>query len=383
MKVVGLFAGVGGIEAGLTAAGGFHPVLLCEFWDPARAVLSARFPGVSLKGDVNDVARLPKVDLVTGGFPCTDLSLAGKMAGIDGQHSGLVLKALSLVAVSRPAWLLLENVRNMLPLHGGRAMKAITDELSSMGYRWAYRVVDSRFTGVPQRRQRVIILASRTGDPRTVLFADDAGEPRAERWRSDAFGFYWTEGFRSLGWCVDGTPTLKGGSNLGIPSPPGIWIPGAPVGHRIVTPGLGAAERMQGFPKGWTSPGGQRPRGEGARWKMVGNAVTTGVSRWVGERLLSPGDWNPDLQAPFGPGATWPTAAWGEKGKAWRVEVSMWPRNLRYRHLSDFVKVDQRPLSVRATTGYLDRLRRSKLRPDSRFDADLAEHIRYWLSEVD
>jgi len=376
--VVGLFAGIGGIEQGLSKSGGFEPTMFCEWWEPAQAVLAARFPGVPLAGDINQLTRLPKADMVTGGFPCTDLSLAGRMAGIEGLQSGLVLKALDLVARSRPKWLMLENVRNMLPLHRGRAMKAITDELSEMGYRWAYRVVDSRFTGVPQRRQRVIILASRSEDPRAVLFADDAGEPHESRWRGDAFGFYWTEGYRSLGWCVDGTPTLKGGSTIGIPSPPAIWLPDGPDGQRIVTPGLGAAERMQGFPKGWTEPGGHRPRGEGARWKMVGNAVTTGVSKWVGQRLLNPSEWDPSLQQPLADGASWPVAAWGEKGLAWRVNVSMWPRHDRYRHLEEFVGSDRRPLSVRATTGYLDRLRRSALSDDPRFINDLEAHIAHW-----
>ena len=70
--------------------------------------------------------------------------------------------------------LLLENVRNMLVLDGGEAMRYLVAELEELGYRWAYRLVDSRFTGVPQRRQRVIFVAAREIDPRAVLFGDDA-----------------------------------------------------------------------------------------------------------------------------------------------------------------------------------------------------------------
>ena len=104
-------------------------------------------------------------------------------------------------------------------------MRYLADELEARGYCWAYRLVDTRAFGLPQRRQRVILIASKTEDPRTVLFADDA-EPfdpgfSPNRW----CGFYWTEGSRGLGWAVDAVPTLKGGSTIGIPSPPAIWKP--------------------------------------------------------------------------------------------------------------------------------------------------------------
>lgn len=375
MKVVGLFAGIGGIEEGLSEAGIFEPVMFCEWWEPAKTVLRTRFPGVPIFGDITSLERLPRADLVCGGFPCTDISLAGRMAGLDGAQSGLVLKALDLIGVRRPQWLLLENVRNLLPLHGGRAMRSITDRLSAMGYRWAYRLVDSRFTGVPQRRQRVIILASRVDDPREVLFADDAGELPESHWRPDAFGFYWTEGRRSLGWCIDGIPTLKGGSNIGIPSPPAIWIPSATDGARIVTPTLAAAEKFQGFASDWTLPGGFGSKGDGARWKMLGNAVTVGVSKWVGSRLQRPGTWRPELSEPLAEGSAWPAAAWGESGRAWRVSVSMWPTHQKYQHLLPFLGDHTKPLSARATNGFLGRLLASDLASPHGFVPDLQRHL--------
>jgi DNA (cytosine-5)-methyltransferase 1 len=371
-----LFAGIGGIERGLAASGQFEAEFLCEWWAPARHVLAARFPDAMLAGDILDIDRLPDVDLVAGGFPCTDLSLAGRMAGIDGAQSGLVHKALGLVERHPTRWLLLENVKNMLPLHGGRAMRAITDELSRMGFRWAYRVVDSRFTGVPQRRQRVIILASRTDDPRTVLFADDAGEPEASRWRNDAFGFYWTEGYRALGWCQDGVPTLKGGSTIGIPSPPAIWLPNNVPGRRIVTPNIEVTERLQGFPSEWTVAAAAHAGGERSRWRLTGNAVTVGVARWVGSRLLDPGEWESTLSTPLKDGAPWPSAAWGERGQRWRVNVSMWPTLARHQHLSQMVADDVKPLSARATEGFLARLIRSDLVVPNEFVDDLQSHLR-------
>ncbi len=244
-SVAGLFAGIGGIELGLHESGG-RTELLCEWWEPAQAVLAERFPGVPLAGDVRELDRLPDVDVVTAGFPCTDLSQAGRTKGITGEASGLVGEVFRLLKGRRAPVLVLENVRNMLVLDGGQAMRYLVDELESLGYRWAYRLVDSRFTGVPQRRQRVIFVAALDLDPRTVLFADEAGEPDDEWFDDTAYGFYWTEGLRGVGWAKDGVPTLKAGSTIGIPSPPAIWNPGADADRLIVTPQIGDAEEMQG-----------------------------------------------------------------------------------------------------------------------------------------
>jgi DNA (cytosine-5)-methyltransferase 1 len=371
--VAALFAGIGGIERGL-ARSGFEPAYLCEWWEPAQKVLRHDFPDVPLDADIASVTALPSTDVVAAGFPCTDLSQAGMTAGIEGTQSGLVRKALALVEDHPPTWLLLENVRNMLPLHGGRAMAAITAELDRMGFRWAYRVVDSRFTGVPQRRQRVILLASRTDDPRPVLFADDAGPRDESQLADDAFGFYWTEGLRGLGWCRDGVPTLKGGSTVGIPSPPAIWRPKADPGSKFVTPGIATAEKLQGFRAGTTSVAAPGGRG-GPRWKLVGNAVTVGVSAWVGRRLASPGAWDPTIANPLPAGAPWPLAAWGEQGRAWRVDVSMWPERRRYQHLRAVMGEDFSVLSRRGTTGFLSRLERGNLAAPHQFRLDLKEHI--------
>jgi DNA (cytosine-5)-methyltransferase 1 len=372
--VAALFAGIGGIERGL-ARSGFETEYLCEWWEPAQRVLRRRFPDVPLVRDIRDIRTLPRVDLVTGGFPCTDLSQAGLTKGIDGDQSGLVRKALSLVEDHPAQWLLLENVRNMLHLHQGRAMAAVTSQLDAMGFRWAYRVVDSRFTGVPQRRQRVILLASRIEDPRSVLFADDAGPRDEARLAEDAFGFYWTEGLRGLGWCRDGVPTLKGGSTVGIPSPPAVWLPNAAAGFKFVTPAIETAERLQGFRAGATAAAAISGRRGGPRWKLAGNAVTVGVAAWIGRRLVDPGQWDHTIQGARVTQSSWPLAAWGENGKAWTVEVSMWPERHCYRHLRTMMGTDYAPLSSKGAGGFLSRLERSNLSTPHQFRIDLKEHV--------
>lgn len=375
-KVAGLFAGIGGLEVGLTRAG-HKTTALCEVWEPARAVLADRFPKVPVHPDVQHLDHLSGADLITAGFPCQDLSQAGRTAGIRGSRSGLVSHVFRLLDDHDVKWLVLENVRNMLPLDGGRAMHYLVDQLELRGFRWAYRVVDSRFTGVPQRRQRVLLVASRTEDPRNVLLADDAGEPGPEYFNTEMTGFYWTEGLRGLGWAPDGVPTLKGGSSIGIASPPGVWIKNAEVGHQLVTPSIEDAEALQGFERGWTEAALAHGR-KGLRWKLVGNAVTTGVAEWLGERLATPGAYDESEATPLADTDRWPSAAWGGSGERWRSQASMWPEQKPYQHLADVLDHGAlTPLSHRAAAGFLSRTARAKLRFDEDFLLAVKRHVEF------
>jgi DNA (cytosine-5)-methyltransferase 1 len=369
LRVAGLFAGVGGFELGLHLAG-HRCVLLCEIDEGARAVLAAHFPGVALHGDVRQLRGLPPVDLVAAGFPCQDLSQAGKTAGIGGAQSGLVAEVFRLLGSMRdaPRRLLLENVPFMLQLDGGRAMAYLRQRLEEAGFRWAYRTVDTRAFGLPQRRERVLLLASRTDDPCSVLFADDAGE-RAFDEDALACGFYSTEGNTGLGWAVDAVPPIKPGSGLGIPSPPAIWMRG--LDGAIVTPGVRDAEGLQGFPADWTLPAvlGRKTK-EGARWKLVGNAVSVPVAEWLGRRLARPGRYDEGADVPLEGNFSWPPAAYSVDGRVFRADVSAWPVHAPYQSLAEFLAHPPAPLSVRAAAGFLSRAEKSTLRfPDGLLDA--------------
>lgn len=178
--MVGLFAGIGGIELGLSRAGHVTS-LLCELDPAARAVLTHRFPDVPTYADVRELKKLPKdTELITGGFPCQDISQAGHTKGIAGRNSGLIDEIFRLLATNDVPHVLLENVSFILSLNRGAAMSHVTSELERLGYRWAYRVIDSRAFGLPQRRQRLFLLASRTMDPVEALM-DGNHEPRPRR----------------------------------------------------------------------------------------------------------------------------------------------------------------------------------------------------------
>ncbi|MEQ9322294.1 MAG: DNA (cytosine-5-)-methyltransferase, partial [Polyangiaceae bacterium] len=304
---MGLFSGVGGIELGLGRAG-HEALMLCEVDEAASAVLRRRFPDLSVHDDVCTLRELPaETKLIAGGFPCQDLSQAGKTKGIEGARSGLVGEVFRLVQKQRVPWILLENVPFMLQLSKGRALDVIVSALEHLGYAWAYRVVDTRAFGLPQRRRRVFMVASLEDDPRRVLFADEAGAPPKVDGvpAGTACGFYWTEGVRGLGWAVDAVHTLKGGSSVGVPSPPAVWLPTG----RMVTPHLKDAERLQGFKPDWTKPAEAVAR-PGMRWKLVGNAVSVPAAKWVGECLAKPRDFAVSEVSEVREGCSWPTNAW-------------------------------------------------------------------------
>jgi DNA (cytosine-5)-methyltransferase 1 len=380
LSVAGLFAGIGGIELGLRRAG-HESQLLCEIDPGAREVLRRRFPGVEVCSDVTQVDHLPAVDLVAAGFPCQDLSQAGGKQGIAGSKSGVVEHLFRLLEgpeAERPPWVLIENVSYMLRLDVGRAMEYLVERLEDLGYRWAYRVVDARAFGIPQRRQRVLLLAGREEDPAPILLARDADEPEGVDvigpvTEDSSYGFYWTEGRRGLGWARDAIPTLKGGSRVGIPSPPAIWRPSD---GAFGLPTLEDAERLQGFPARWTEPADEiydRPRRQ--RWSLAGNAVCVPVAEWVGRRLALSNPGRVKQARPLRSGERWPLAAHGSKGGRFAVEVSRRPTQRRFVPLGEFLLDPITPLSERAARGFLSRALESKLRFGDGFLEDLDRYI--------
>ena len=371
MKVAGLFAGIGGLERGLAAAG-HEPVLLCEIWEPARAVLRSHHPDIPHASDVCDLAALPaEVELLAGGFPCQDLSQAGLTAGINGARSGLVGEVFRLLDENPVPWVVLENVSFMLQLDRGQAMTTLVEAFESRGYRWAYRVVNS-LAFLPQRRERVLFLATNTEcDPASVLLTDEAQPQLAETDLSArAHGFYWTEGVRGLGWAADAIPTLKNGSTVGIASPPAILLPSG----EVVTPDIRDAERLQGFPEDWTQPA-EAVAKPSIRWSLIGNAVTVPVAHWLGQRLATPGAYDSSRDRPLAFDRRWPRAARFNGTMRHAVGINEFPLWAARPPLERFLHHPGKPLSVRATKGFLSRTERAKLRFAPGFQDRIRDHL--------
>ncbi len=285
LRVVGLFAGIGGVEAGLRDAG-HHSTLLCELDHAATEVLRTRFPNVDRARDIRDLAFVPNADLIAAGFPCQDLSIAGPRGGISGERSSLVqhvFRLLDAMAAAPPRWILLENVPFVLQLQQGEGMRFLIAELERRGYSWAYRVIDSRAFGLPHRRRRLLLLASMSCDPAATLLGIDSNGPAVAAFNEEAScGFYWTEGHRGIAWSVDCVPPIKVGSGLGIPSAPAVWNP---KDGSVVHLHIHDLERLQGFEPGWTAPA-ENVCPRTIRWKLVGNSVSVPLTAWLGKRLL-------------------------------------------------------------------------------------------------
>ena len=372
MKVAGLFAGVGGFERGLATAG-HETRLLCEIWEPARAVLAARFPDTDCRRDVCSLKSLPRdVDLLTAGFPCQDLSQAGLAAGIDGTRSSLVGEVFRLLDRRRVPWVVLENVPFMLQLNKGRAMQVLADAFEMRGYRWAYRVVSS-LSFLPQRRERVVFVATATDiDPASIILSDEV-QPQMEPTdlRTQAHGFYWTEGLRGLGWVPDGIPTLKRGSAVGIASPPAILLPSG----EVITPDIRDAERLQGFPGNWTKPAEQAGRAS-LRWSLVGNAVSVPLAKWLGKRLSRPKTYSTMRDSGFDPHGSWPRAARFDGDHRYAVSINAYPEWKARPALTEFLRHEGKPLSARATRGFISRTEIAALRFADGFQDRLRGHLR-------
>lgn len=363
MKAVGLFSGIGGLELGFRNAG-FRTDLLCDVFPAAQQVLKARFPDACLHPDVTTLKALPGgTDVLSAGFPCQDLSQAGRTTGIGGARSGLVGEIFRLVKDSRPGTVVLENVPFMLQLHAGEPMRRIVDAFEDMGYRWAWRVVDTNAFGLPQRRQRVFFVASRAIDPAAALLLDDAPFVRPPTdFGSRAHGFYWTEGKGGLGWAADAIPTLKNGSTIGIPSPPAILR----MDGSVVKPHIEDAERLQGFASGWTSPAEEIAK-PSSRWTLVGNAVSVPVAEWVAGRVATgpSGTLDSNKAIPFPAKGKLPKAAFFDGTARHGAMVSTDPLPLPRASLEGFLLHPGTPLSRRAVSGFLGRTRNASIRfPD-------------------
>ena len=362
MRVGSLFSGIGGMDYGLAAAGHVH-VFFAEIDPYRRDVLAARWPGVPIYHDVRDVeparpgrrsapgaghAREPESgggrlepqlpELLCGGFPCQDLSVAGRRAGLqNGARSSLFFEYARVAESLRPRWLLIENVPGLLSSHSGRDFGLLLGTLADIGYGVAWRTLDSRFFGVPQRRRRVFIVGARAdGDPRAA--AKRAGEVLAVGTRCPRHPPTGTEArpdapVASLSGLGTGGPddndgqagrvipvanTMKsqrgnGGGGVGPEETlvavglaqnqrgelletsishqltagggkPGQGYPAARIDQAVRRLTPTECERLQALPDGWTQLGATP---DSKRYSALGDAVTATVAEWIGRRLIA------------------------------------------------------------------------------------------------
>ena len=363
VAVAGLFAGIGGFERAFSLAD-FETNILVEIDPAARSVLRTRFPDVEIRSDVSDLSSLPSnTTIVTAGFPCQNLSMAGDKSGISGSKSGVIEKLFDLVSSTDDLTIVIENVYFMLQLDSGRAMEWLVSRFEHLGYRWAYRVLDTFGFGLPQRRKRVYMLASRHIDPRRILFSDNKpfAAPLVPCLKYP-LGFYWTEGRSGIGLTANGIPPLKVGSAIGIPSPPAVLFPDG----EVLTPSLRVCEALQGFPQGWTDVPSTTSERNPA-WRLVGNAVSIPIAQWVAERIKTPGAVLDYSVSKFQPGDRWPQAAWNVGYGRMGVDANDKPLGMPSPSISAFRDDSWSRLSNRALDGFIRRAEQGGLRMPEHF----------------
>tara|TARA_R110000787_G_scaffold146969_1_gene260685 strand:- start:375 stop:1166 length:792 start_codon:yes stop_codon:yes gene_type:complete len=169
LKVLDLFSGIGGFSLGLERTGGFETVAFCEIEDYPRKVLAKHWPDVPIYEDVRNVTKDQliadgiDVDIITGGFPCQDLSTAGRQNGLkDGTRSGLWSEIARLVGELRPKFVIVENVANLLvgpSEQRGRWFGRVLGDLAERGYDAEWENIPASAVGAPHRRERVWLVA--------------------------------------------------------------------------------------------------------------------------------------------------------------------------------------------------------------------------------
>ncbi len=185
MKSLSLFSGIGGFDEGFRRAG-IECDSVCEIDKSAQNILRRHFPEAKLYDDVKKVGiqthGRKSIDLICGGFPCQDVSIAGKRAGLAGERSGLWHEFARIIDELEPGWVVIENVPGLLSSNNGKDFAVIIHWLANRGYGTAWRILDSQYFGIPQRRRRVFIVASfGSGRAAQVLFESESSSRHFEK----------------------------------------------------------------------------------------------------------------------------------------------------------------------------------------------------------
>ncbi len=347
-----LFSGIEGFGLGFEQAG-MVPAWRCEIDPQCRRLLENRWPEIPVYDDVRTVRgdAVGRVDVLCGGFPCQDLSVAGRRAGLAGERSGLFHEFMRVAAEFVPRWVVIENVPGLLSSNGGRDMGVVLGTLDDLGYGWCYRVLDAQYFGVAQRRRRVFIVGC-LGEPAraaAVLIEPEScsGNLAPSREAGQEVAGTLGGGSGSRGWAPDTdrmtfiadtlrshprpgsvpialqptngidvmagptSPPLKVGSGIGIPSGPAVALSENQRGEVLETdyahqmtvgggkPGQGYPAVRQGMTVRRLNPlecerlqgfpdGWTEGFADSVRYRMLGNAVCVPVAAWIGRRLRDP-----------------------------------------------------------------------------------------------
>jgi DNA (cytosine-5)-methyltransferase 1 len=184
LRHLDLFSGIGGFSLGLERTGGFKTVAFCDNEPKTHLVLKKHWPDVPIFDDVKTLTgeKLGTIDIITGGFPCQDISLAGKGAGLEGERSGLWFEFHRFIKETRPKWVIAENVAALR----SRGLDQVLRSLFEIGYDAEWHCIPASAVGAPHRRDRIWIVAyPKLHDGRNGSSTEPQGwDSWMEPWRS-------------------------------------------------------------------------------------------------------------------------------------------------------------------------------------------------------
>ena len=170
MRVLDLFSGIGGFSLGLERAG-METVAFCEIKDHSRNILAKHWPNIPIYNDVTKLTKerldddgIKAIDVICGGFPCQDLSIAGLKKGFSGDKSSLYTHMLRLISDLEPRFAIFENVSNLISGDGGRWFSMFLSDLAAIGYDAEWHCISASIIGAPHHRDRVWIIAYPQGN---------------------------------------------------------------------------------------------------------------------------------------------------------------------------------------------------------------------------
>jgi DNA (cytosine-5)-methyltransferase 1 len=360
IKYFSMFTGVGGFELGLQQANNnrqyaeecgnnarnlssinksngcgrrantFTCIGFSEIDKYANQLLKEKYPDITNYGDATKInpSELPDFDMLCGGFPCQSFSIAGKRRGFEDTRGTMFFEIARILEVKRPKIVFLENVKGLLNHNKGETFKVIIQTLSELGYDVQWMVLNSKFFGVSQNRERVFIIGNLRGEPRPEILPFGTGmqeiisESEVSHTLIQGYGkiargttmIQESQGYRVYG--TDGISCTLQGQAGGIGAKTGLYA--IPVltpdrenkrqnGRRFKENGDESftltgqdihgvmvqdfrirrltpleCERLQGFPDNYT-----QGFSDTQRYKMMGNAVTTNVIREIAKKLTS------------------------------------------------------------------------------------------------
>ena len=306
MRYFSSFTGAGGFD--LAVPSGWECVGFSEIDKYASMVLKYRFPDVKNYGDINAIKwnEIPNFEVLCGGTPCQDLSLAGKRKGLTGERSGLFYKFVEALKAKKPKYFVWENVKGALSSNSGWDFAEVLNQFSEAGYSLWWQVLNAKYFSVPQNRERIFIVGFRDGSPPEVFFEPSSlaennelqGQPTANTLRarySQNEGSYIIEGkqqaqeakltyrhtFEKFKGYEGISPTIKSSEGSG---------------NQIIVNNIRRlmpkeCERLMSWPDDWTRWGidekGKKVEiSDTQRYKMAGNGVVSNVVEWLIENVI-------------------------------------------------------------------------------------------------